>query len=290
MIHIAVQKKLTAVEGEMLLDVDFTLEEGKLTTLYGESGAGKTSIFRIISGLLKADKGLITVKQKIWLDTEQKIYLKPQQRKVGLVFQEYALFPNMTVKENLFFALEKGQDKKIVDELIAIIELGNLQNRKPQHLSGGQKQRVALARAMVRKPDILLLDEPLSALDPKMRAKLQDYILEVHRQFKLTTLLISHDIGEVVKMSDCVMIIENGMITKQGNPIDIFTNQRVSGKFQFSGKIVQIQKEDVIYIVTIVIDANFVKVVAQEDEIKDLSIGDKVIVASKAFNPILYKI
>ncbi|WP_109436967.1 ATP-binding cassette domain-containing protein [Aquimarina sp. AU119] len=290
MIHIAVQKKLTAVEGEMLLDVDFTLEEGKLTTLYGESGAGKTSIFRIISGLLKADKGLITVKQKIWLDTEQKIYLKPQQRKVGLVFQEYALFPNMTVKENLFFALEKGQDKKIVDELIAIIELGNLQNRKPQHLSGGQKQRVALARAMVRKPDILLLDEPLSALDPKMRAKLQDYILEVHRQFKLTTLLISHDIGEVVKMSDCVMIIENGMITKQGNPIDIFTNQRVSGKFQFSGKIVQIQKEDVIYIVTIIIDANFVKVIAQEDEIKDLSIGDKVIVASKAFNPILYKI
>ncbi|WP_271784579.1 ATP-binding cassette domain-containing protein [Aquimarina algiphila] len=290
MIHIAVQKKLTAVEGEMLLDVDFTLEEGKLTTLYGESGAGKTSIFRIISGLLKADKGLITIKQKTWLDTEQKIYLKPQQRKVGLVFQEYALFPNMTVKENLFFALEKGQDKKIVDELIAIIELGNLQNRKPQHLSGGQKQRVALARAMVRKPDILLLDEPLSALDPKMRAKLQDYILEVHRQFKLTTLLISHDIGEVVKMSDCVMIIENGMITKQGNPIDIFTNQRVSGKFQFSGKIVQIQKEDVIYIVTIVIDANFVKVVAQEDEIKDLSIGDKVIVASKAFNPILYKI
>ncbi|WP_271766300.1 ATP-binding cassette domain-containing protein [Aquimarina algiphila] len=290
MIHIAVQKKLTAVEGEMFLDVDFTLEEGKLTTLYGESGAGKTSIFRIISGLLKADKGLITVKQKIWLDTEQKIYLKPQQRKVGLVFQEYALFPNMTVKENLFFALEKGQDKKIVDELIAIIELGNLQNRKPQHLSGGQKQRVALARAMVRKPDILLLDEPLSALDPKMRAKLQDYILEVHRQFKLTTLLISHDIGEVVKMSDCVMIIKNGMITKQGNPIDIFTNQRVSGKFQFSGEIVQIQKEDVVYIVTIIIDANFVKVVAQEDEIKDLSIGDKVIVASKAFNPILYKI
>ncbi|TSE11353.1 ATP-binding cassette domain-containing protein [Aquimarina algiphila] len=290
MIHIAVQKKLTAVEGEMLLDVDFTLEEGKLTTLYGESGAGKTSIFRIISGLLKADKGLITIKQKTWLDTEQKIYLKPQQRKVGLVFQEYALFPNMTVKENLFFALEKGQDKKIVDELIAIIELGNLQNRKPQHLSGGQKQRVALARAMVRKPDILLLDEPLSALDPKMRAKLQDYILEVHRQFKLTTLLISHDIGEVVKMSDCVMIIENGMITKQGNPIDIFTNQRVSGKFQFSGEIVQIQKEDVIYIVTIIIDANFVKVIAQEDEIKDLNIGDKVIVASKAFNPILYKI
>ncbi len=290
MIHIALQKKLTAVDGEMLLDVDFTLKQGKLTTLYGESGVGKTSIFRIIAGLLKADKGLISVQQKTWLDTEQKICLKPQQRKIGFVFQDYALFPNMTVKENLFFALEKGQDKQIIDQLIAIIELGNLENRKPQHLSGGQKQRVALARAMVRKPDILLLDEPLSALDPKMRAKLQDYILEVHKQFKLTTLLISHDIGEVVKMSDHVIILKNGKITEQGIPIDIFTNKRVSGKFQFSGEIIQIQKEDLVYIVTVLIEVNFVKVVAQEDEIKNLTVGDKVIVASKAFNPILYKI
>lgn len=290
MIHIALQKKLTGVNGEMFLDVDFILKQGKLITLYGESGAGKTSIFKIISGLLKADKGVISVQQKIWLDTEQKVCLKPQQRKVGFVFQDYALFPNMTVKENLFFALEKGQDKQIVDQLIDIIELGNLQDRKPQHLSGGQKQRVALARAMVRKPDILLLDEPLSALDPKMRAKLQDYILEVHKQFKLTTLLISHDIGEVIKMSDHVMILQNGKITNQGIPIDVFTNKHVSGKFQFSGEIVQIQKEDVIYVVTLIIDATFVKVVAQEDEIKDLTIGDKVIVASKAFNPILYKI
>ncbi len=290
MIHIALQKKLTATHGTMLLDINVDIERGSLVTLYGNSGAGKTSIFRMISGLLHADKGRITVNQKTWLDTEKRISLKPQQRKIGFVFQDYALFPNMTVKENLLYALEKGQNKEIINELIEIIELGDLQDRKPEKLSGGQKQRVSLARALVRKPEILMLDEPLSALDHMMRAKLQDYILKVHKQYNLTTLLISHEIGEVIKMSDKVFMIENGKIVKQGNPIEVFTTNQVSGKFQFSGEIVEIKKEDVIYIVTILIGTNFVKIVAEETEIKTMTIGDKVIVASKAFNPLLQKI
>ncbi|WP_062057077.1 sulfate/molybdate ABC transporter ATP-binding protein [Aquimarina longa] len=290
MIHIALQKKLIAANGEMLLDIDISIEQGKVVTLYGDSGAGKTSILRMIAGLLQADKGSITIDKHIWLDTDQRICLKPQQRKIGFVFQEYALFPNMTVKENLLFALEKGQDKHIVEELIDIVELGNLQHRKPEYLSGGQKQRVALARAMVRKPKILMLDEPLSALDSKMRAKLQDYILRIHKQYNLTTLLISHEIGEVIKMSDTVYVIDHGRISKQGNPIDVFTTKHISGKFQFSGEIVQIIKEDVIYIVTILIGTNFVKIIAQESEIETMTIGDNVIVASKAFNPLLQKI
>lgn len=290
MIHIALEKKLTAANGEMLLDIAMHIEQGKLVTLYGNSGAGKTSILRMIAGLLQADKGLIKVHQKTWLDTNKGIYLKPQQRKIGFVFQDYALFPNMTVKENLLYALEKNQDKQIVNELIQIIELDDLQDRKPENLSGGQKQRVALARAMVRKPEILMLDEPLSALDTKMRTKLQDYILKVHKQFNLTTLLISHEIGEVIKMSDTIFIIENGRIIKQGNPIEVFTTKQVSGKFQFSGEIIQIQKEDVIYIVTILIGTNFVKIIAEEEEAKKMTIGDKIIVASKAFNPLLQKI
>ncbi|WP_103068844.1 sulfate/molybdate ABC transporter ATP-binding protein [Aquimarina sediminis] len=290
MIHIALQKKLTAANGTMLLDININIEQGKLVTLYGESGAGKTSIFRIIAGLLHADKGIITVHQNTWLDTDKGICLKPQQRKIGFVFQEYALFPNMTVKENLLFALEKGQDRQIIKELIDIIELGELQNRKPKNLSGGQKQRVALARAMVRKPEILMLDEPLSALDTKMRAKLQDYILKIHKQFNLTTLLISHEIGEVIKMSDHIFSIKNGKVVKQGKPIDVFSTKQVSGKFQFSGEIIEIKKEDVIYVITILIGANFVKIVADETEAQTMAIGDKVIVASKAFNPLLQKI
>ncbi|MBG6132872.1 molybdate transport system ATP-binding protein [Aquimarina sp. EL_43] len=290
MIHIALQKELTAANGAMQLDVNINIEPGQLVTLYGESGAGKTSILRMIAGLLQTDAGLITVNQKTWLDTKKGICLKPQQRKIGFVFQDYALFPNMTVKENLLFALEKGQNKEIVNELIDIIELGDLQDRKPINLSGGQKQRVALARALVRTPEILILDEPLSALDIKMRTKLQDYILKVHKQFNLTTILISHEIGEVIKMSDTVFSIENGKISRQGKPIEVFTTKQVSGKFQFSGEIIQIEKEDIIYIVTILIGSNFVKIVAEEDDIKAIAVGDNVIVASKAFNPLLQKI
>ncbi|WP_074405612.1 MULTISPECIES: ATP-binding cassette domain-containing protein [Aquimarina] len=290
MIHIALQKELTAANGAMQLDVSISIEQGQLVTLYGDSGAGKTSILRMIAGLLQANEGRIIVNQNIWLDTKNGICLKPQQRKIGFVFQDYALFPNMTVKENLLFAVEKRQNKEIVNELIDIIELGDLQDRKPLNLSGGQKQRVALARALVRKPEILMLDEPLSALDIKMRTKLQDYILKVHKQFNLTTILISHEIGEVIKMSDTVFSIKNGKIIRQGKPIEVFTTKQISGKFQFSGEIIQIEKEDIIYIVTILIGSNFVKIVAEEDDIKTITVGDKVIVASKAFNPLLQKI
>lgn len=290
MIQIALQKKLSAATGEMLLDINMQIEQGKLVTLYGSSGAGKTSILRMIAGLLPADTGTITVHQKTWLNTTTGICLKPQQRKIGFVFQEYALFPNMTVKENLLFALEKNQNTQIVKELIEIIELEDLQDRKPNNLSGGQKQRVALARALVRKPEILMLDEPLSALDKKMRIKLQDYILRVHKKFNVTTLLISHDISEVIKMSDMVFIIENGRITQKGKPIEVFTTKKVSGKFQFTGEIIDIKKEDVIYIVTVLIGTNFVKIIAEENEIQTMAIGDPILVASKAFNPLLQKI
>ncbi|MEO8111028.1 MAG: ATP-binding cassette domain-containing protein, partial [Ginsengibacter sp.] len=210
--------------------------------------------------------------------------------KTGFVFQDYALFPNMTVKENLEYALEKGQSKAIVDELVNIIELKDLQQRKPGELSGGQKQRVALARALVRKPNILMLDEPLSALDIKMRSLLQDYILRVHKEFNLTTILVSHDIGEIIKMSDKIFILDEGKITRQGLPIEVFSNKQVSGKFQFAGEIISIDKEDVVYIVTILIGVNIVKIVAVESEIQSMSPGDRVMVASKAFNPLLQKI
>ncbi len=290
MVKIELQKKLTAAKGSLFLDVKINIEKGQLITLYGKSGAGKTSILRMIAGLLQADQGFISVHDSIWLDTQKKINLKPQKRKIGFVFQDYALFPNMTVKENLLFALEKDQNPNIVHELIEMIELGNLQHKKPETLSGGQKQRVALARALVRKPEILMLDEPLSALDLDMRIKLQDYILKVHKQYHLTTLLISHELGEIIKMSNYVFILENGKMIKQGKPIELFTQKQVSGKFQFTGEIIDIKKEDVLYIVTILIGANFVKIVADESEIQNLSIGNQVIVASKAFNPLIQKI
>ena len=180
MIHIDLQKTLKSAHGEMNLDIKITIEKGEFVTLYGDSGAGKTSTFRMIAGLLKADSGKIRVNENTWFDASSRINLPPQKRKVGFVFQDYALFPNMTVRQNLEYALDKNQDRNIITQLIETVELGQLQNRKPETLSGGQKQRVALARALVQKPEILLLDEPMSALDSKMRLKLQDYILKVH--------------------------------------------------------------------------------------------------------------
>ncbi len=135
-----------------------------------------------------------------------------------------------------------------------------------------------------------MLDEPLSALDIKMRSLLQDYILKVHKEFNLTTILVSHDIGEIIKMSDKIFILDEGKITRQGLPIQVFSNKQVSGKFQFAGEIISIDKEDVVYIVTILIGVNIVKIVAVESEIQSMLPGDKVMVTSKAFNPLLQKI
>ena len=274
----------------MILDVELSLEEGQLVTLYGKSGAGKTTLLLVLAGLLRPEKGHIKVGNEIWTDTEKNIQLAAQKRNVGFVFQEYALFPNMTIRENLLFALNKGQSEKIVDHLVDIIDLGQLQDRKPTTLSGGQKQRVALARALVKKPKLLLLDEPLSALDHEMRAKLQSYIMEVHKEFGLTTILISHDVSEIIRLSDYLVEIDQGKVIRQGLPTDIFTNDRVNAKFQFTGEVIRMVKQDFIVIVTVLIGKDLVKVIANDKETEDLAVGDRVMIASKAFNPIIHKI
>lgn len=290
MIQLNFQKKLSAASGEMLLDFKTEIKEKSFVTLYGKSGAGKTSVLRILSGLLKPDSGSIIVNEEIWVDTSTKINITPQQRKIGFVFQDYALFPNMTVKENLEYALLKNDSTTIINDLIEIVELGKLQHRKPLTLSGGQKQRVALARALVQKPSILLLDEPLSALDAEIRFKLQQYILNLHHEFGLTTILISHDVSEVLRMSDTVIELSEGSILKQGAPQKIFNHTSLKNNFQLTGVLVEITQQDFIYILSIFIGKDLVKIVADETEVTTLKIGDKILVSAKAFNPIIQKI
>jgi molybdate transport system ATP-binding protein len=274
----------------MKLDLKMQFEEGQLVTVYGKSGAGKSTLLMLLAGLMNPENGYISMGKDVWTDTAKNIFLPPQKRNIGFVFQEYALFPNMTVRENLCFGLAKGQSKAIVDKLADIIDLGQLQNRKPNTLSGGQKQRVALARALVSQPRMLLLDEPLSALDHEMRVKLQSYILEVHKEFGLTTLLISHDVSEIIRLSDFMIEMDQGRIVRQGNPADMFTNDRVNAKFQFTGEVIGMVKQDFIVIVTVLIGKDLVKVIANDQEATSLQIGDKVLIASKAFNPIIHKI
>jgi molybdate transport system ATP-binding protein len=221
MIEVKLTRKLFGANGEMNLSLDAIIQQGELVTIYGPSGAGKTSVLRMLAGLLKPDAGLIKFDGNVWFDSSKGIHRRPQLRNIGLVFQDYSLFPNMTVRGNLEFALQKGQSSGIVDDLLELTELRILADKNPATLSGGQKQRVALARALVRKPNLLLLDEPLSALDSVMQSKLQDYLLQVHAQFKLTTILVSHDISEVMKMSKRVLILENGRVEKDGAPGEV---------------------------------------------------------------------
>ena len=221
MIEINVTRKLFGGAGELTLAFETSIKKGELVTIYGPSGAGKTSVLRMVAGLLKPDSGSINVDGVAWFDSSKRIHLPPQQRSIGIVFQDYSLFPNMTVRENLEFALQKGQSPAIVEEMLGLTELSNLKDKMPAILSGGQRQRVAVAMAMVRNPRLLLLDEPLSALDSVMQSKLQDYVLQVHEKFKLTTILVSHDINEVIKMSRRVLILEEGRIVKDGAPLEV---------------------------------------------------------------------
>jgi molybdate transport system ATP-binding protein len=288
MIEIDVKKNLQTANGPMCLSLNMNLEEDSLYAVFGKSGAGKTTLLRMLAGLTSPDEGSISVNGEVWYDSSRKINLKIKHRNIGYVFQDYALFPNMTVLQNIEYSLDKSN--RSLSKEIEVFNLEKLIHRKPDMLSGGQRQRVALARALVRKPHILLLDEPLSALDNEMRNRLQDEILHAHKELNVTTLLVSHDIPEVFKLSDWVYVLQDGGIARQGKPYDVFTTHKISGKFQFVGEILKIEKDDCVNIVTLMVGYSLVKVIADEEEAQSFHIGETVIISSKAFNPILSKL
>jgi len=224
MILFEAEKKITSQSGESLLSIQFEIQDQELVCLSGDSGAGKTMLLKILSGLVKPENAFIQVNGQIWQDSRKNIFVSPQKRDIGFVFQDYALFPHMSVEENLKFGM-RGEQKEL-EAILEMMELEKLRKSIPLYLSGGQKQRTALARAVLRKPRILLLDEPLSALDMKMRAKLQKKILEIHREFSLTTLMVSHSIGEIFKVADRAMVLKNGKINKMGSPGEIWRKKK----------------------------------------------------------------
>jgi len=216
MIHIDIQKNLHGSYGEMCLDVNIEIEKNAFVALMGESGSGKTTLLRVLAGLEKAE-GEITVEDTIWLNRQK--MLPPQQREIGFVFQDYALFENMNVEENLLFV---NDDKVLAKKLLEMTELSRLSHRNVKGLSGGQKQRVSLCRAMMKQPKLLLMDEPLSALDPAMRTKLQDEILRLHKTFGTTTIMVSHDTDASYHLSDRILVLDHGEIIADGSPEEIF--------------------------------------------------------------------
>jgi molybdate transport system ATP-binding protein len=289
-IFIDVEKRMHTADGPMNLKVQASIQSGELVALFGQSGTGKTTLLRILAGLINPDHGIVKFGSTIWFDSEKQINVVPQSRNISLMFQDFALFPNMTVEQNIRFA-QPEKNEASVSELLGIFGLAEFRSRKPGSLSGGQKQRVALARALARKPQLLLLDEPLSALDAEMRNTLQNEIAQAHQLLGVTTLMVSHDLNEVFRLATQVICLEKGLVTRTGTPEDVFLDNSISGKVQITGQIARIDKQDTIYIVTVISGNNqIIKVIAFDSDLENLKIGDRVMVFSKAFNPIISKL
>lgn len=279
MINLNFKKELHGSVGKMLLDIDLKIKKGEFIALSGDSGSGKTTILRILAGLEEAD-GKIEVDGDIWLD--KKISKAVQKRDIGFVFQDYALFPNLNIIENLLYA---AKDKELAKYLLNVTNLYELKNRFPNSLSGGQKQRVSLCRALMKRPKILLMDEPLSALDPSLRAKLQDEILTLHKEFETSTIIVSHDPSEMYKLASRVLVLKDGKIINDGLAKEILLKTQGSQKFSFEGELLDIKKVDIINVAIIAIGQQLVEVVISNLEAQNLKIGQKVNVSTKAFTP-----
>ncbi|WP_421153976.1 ABC transporter ATP-binding protein [Aeromonas dhakensis] len=202
--------------------IEFGIRKGELVTLLGPSGCGKSTLLRALAGLTPVDGGQVRVAG------EEITWQEPQKRGIGMVFQSYALFPNMTVRDNVAFGLkmkpQPGRDLAAsVQEALALVELTGFERRYPAELSGGQRQRVALARALVVQPRILLLDEPLSALDARIRRSLRQQIREIQQRLELTTIFVTHDQEEALTMSDRIFLMNKGSIVQSGTPEEIYT-------------------------------------------------------------------
>ncbi|RTJ71120.1 sulfate/molybdate ABC transporter ATP-binding protein [Campylobacter jejuni] len=288
MIKIDINHPMNTAKGRLDLNFKKDIESGKITALFGESGAGKTTLLKIIAGLIRPEFGCIEVDNELWFDSSKNFSLALQKRKIGFVFQDYALFPNMNVKENIAYA---ASSKAKVMELLALMDLENLAKIYPKHLSGGQAQRVALARALAREPKILLLDEPLSALDFKMRANLQDELAKILEYFKISTLLVSHDLTEIYKLSHRILELKNGKIIKDFPKNEFFTHSSISAKLRLSATLLEIKKSDILVVLTLLLNQDIIKITLSEEEFlkayQDIKIGDTLLLSIKAFNPII---
>lgn len=229
MSFVSVQKLQKSYAGSPVFEnIDCHIERGEFVTLLGPSGCGKSTLLRCIAGLTPVDSG------QILLDGHDIVPLSPQKRGIGMVFQSYALFPNMTVEQNVAFGLrmqkvKADESQARVREALELVELGNFAGRYPHQLSGGQCQRVALARSLVTRPHLLLLDEPLSALDARIRKHLREQIRAIQRELGLTTIFVTHDQEEALTMSDRIFLMNQGRIVQSGDaetlytaPVDLF--------------------------------------------------------------------
>ena len=213
---------------EFDLEVDFELKQKRLGIL-GPSGCGKSMTLKSVAGIVNPDKGVVSLtsdEETVYFDSNRKINLKPQKRNVGYLFQNYALFPNMTVEENVASGLSKGSDNKIVSEMIKRFHLEGLEKRYPRQLSGGQQQRVALARILAYGPDVILLDEPFSAMDTFLKEQLRIELVNSLKDFDGFSIMVTHDRDEAFQFCDELIVLDEGKIIAKGDTYEIFENPK----------------------------------------------------------------
>lgn len=290
--------KKSFTEGEAVLDnISLEISKGEFITLLGSSGCGKTTTLRIIAGLEQPDAG------SVWLDGREVTGLEPNQRDVNTVFQNYALFPHMNVAENIGYGLKlkkvpKSEIRKKVSQMLELVQLEGYEKRKPSELSGGQKQRVAIARALVNNPKVLLLDEPLGALDLQLRRAMQIELKHLQKKLGITFIYITHDQEEAINMSDRIAVMKDGRIEQIGTPDEIYNHPKTSYVATFVGNAnilhgaaESIQGQNAI--VKIGNDKVIVKLETSQQNTEDtgvkqyLSAGEKVTLAVRSENILL---
>ena len=290
--------KKSFTEGEAVLDnISLEISKGEFITLLGSSGCGKTTTLRIIAGLEQPDAG------SVWLDGREVTGLEPNQRNVNTVFQNYALFPHMNVAENIGYGLKlkkvpKSEIRKKVSQMLELVQLEGYEKRKPSELSGGQKQRVAIARALVNNPKVLLLDEPLGALDLQLRRAMQIELKHLQKKLGITFIYITHDQEEAINMSDRIAVMRDGRIEQIGTPDEIYNHPKTSYVATFVGNAnilhgvaESIQGENAI--VKIGNDRVIVKLETSQQDTGDtrakqyLAAGEKVTLAVRSENILL---
>jgi len=215
------------------LDVDLPMPEKGITALFGPSGSGKTTVLRCMAGLERSSGGFLSVANEIWQDERRGIFLPTHKRPLGMIFQEASLFPHLSVRENLRYGMKRAGNKKGegFDTMLDLLGIRPLLERSPDSLSGGERQRVAIARALLTRPRLLLMDEPLSALDMKRKLEILPYLERLHDELSIPVLYVSHSLDEVARLADHLILIENGRITASGPIKDILARPDLSAAF-----------------------------------------------------------
>jgi molybdate transport system ATP-binding protein len=283
-LSIQVRKRLRSAEGPLEVAVDLSVGAGEHVALFGASGSGKTSILRMLAGLMKPDEGTIVVDGQTWFDSARGIDLPPHRRRPGLVFQDHALFPHRTARQNILDGLPTGPSRaEKAHAFLERFELGGVADMFPRQLSGGQKQRVALARTLASEPRLLLLDEPLSALDAGLRGRMLEEIGRHVSSFAGPLVLVSHDMSEVWRLAKVVHLLESGTIRRSGTPSEVFGKGRTSPRLRLPATVLELEESEGLVVVTAAAGGEIVRAVVSREEASQLSPGCAVLLAAKAY-------